>query len=53
MMMNWKEFGRKRSPSNFKVLFPHSPGESEENHEKMSIMRAGRRDRDLNPGSLK
>jgi hypothetical protein len=34
MMMNWKRFGRRRSWHNFKVLAQHSPGGSEENHEK-------------------
>jgi hypothetical protein len=34
MMMNWKGFGRKWPWPNFKVLSWHSPGETEENHEK-------------------
>jgi hypothetical protein len=34
MMMNWKEFGRKRSWPNLKVLSRHSPGKTEVNHEK-------------------
>jgi hypothetical protein len=32
-MMNGKGFGRKLSWPNFKVLSPHSPGGTEENHE--------------------
>jgi hypothetical protein len=32
--MNWKGFGRTQSWPNFKVLFRHSPGGTEENHEK-------------------
>jgi hypothetical protein len=33
-MTNLKEFGRKRSCSNFKALSRHSPGGTEENHKK-------------------
>jgi hypothetical protein len=33
-MKNWKEFGRKRSLSNFKMISMHSPGGTEEYHEK-------------------
>jgi hypothetical protein len=29
-----KAFGRKQSWPNFKALFRHSPGETEQNHEK-------------------
>jgi hypothetical protein len=34
--MNWKGFGRKRSRLNFKVLFRHSHGGTEENHEQVN-----------------
>jgi hypothetical protein len=50
MMMNWKEFGRNRSWPNFKVLFRHSPGETDVKHEKSQINIAGRRGREWNPG---
>jgi hypothetical protein len=33
-MLNWKEFGRKWLRPNFEVLSRHSPGGTEENHEK-------------------
>jgi hypothetical protein len=36
LLMNWKVFSRKRSWSNYKVLFRHSPGETEENHENLN-----------------
>jgi hypothetical protein len=36
MTMNWKGFGRKLSWPNLKVLFQHSPGGTEENHENLS-----------------
>jgi hypothetical protein len=39
-MMNWEGFGRKR----------HSPGGTEENHEKPPVKIACRRGRDLNLG---
>jgi hypothetical protein len=35
-MTNWKGFRRKRSWSNFKVLFQHSPWGTEEKHKKLS-----------------
>jgi hypothetical protein len=35
-MMNWKGFDRKRSWPNFKGLSRHSPGGTEENHEKLN-----------------
>jgi hypothetical protein len=34
-MMKWKGFERKRLWLNFKVLNRNSPGETEENHEKL------------------
>jgi hypothetical protein len=40
-MMNLKAFGRKRSWPKFKVLSRHSPGGTEENHEKPQIRIAG------------
>jgi hypothetical protein len=46
--MNWKGFGRKQLWPNFKVLFRHSPRETEES----SIRIAGRRGRDLNLTAL-
>jgi hypothetical protein len=33
--MNWKGFVRKRSWPSFKVQSQHSPGGSDENHEKL------------------
>jgi hypothetical protein len=36
-MVNWKGFGRKRLWPNFKVLYWHLPGETEENHENFRI----------------
>jgi hypothetical protein len=33
-MMNWKGFRKKRPWINCKALYRHSPGGSEENHEK-------------------
>jgi hypothetical protein len=50
MMMNWKRFGRKRLWPNFKVIFRHSLEELRK-ITKPSIRRAGRRGRDLNPGT--
>jgi hypothetical protein len=49
MMMNWKEFGRKRPWPNFKLLSWHSPRRTEENHENLNqdIQSPGR---DMNPG---
>jgi hypothetical protein len=47
-MMNWKGFGRKQSWPNFKVLYRHSRGRTEETHEKPHNSRS--RDRALNPG---
>jgi hypothetical protein len=35
-MMNWKGFRRKSPWPNFKALLWHSPGGTEENHEKLS-----------------
>jgi hypothetical protein len=35
MMMNWKEFERKWPWPNFKVLFWHFPGGTEENHKNL------------------
>jgi hypothetical protein len=49
MMINWKRFGRKRSWPDLKVLFRHSPTETEDNHET-SIRIADHRGRDLNLG---
>jgi hypothetical protein len=50
--MKWKGFGRKRSWPDSKVLFRHSPGESEEKDESLS---QGSRSPggDLNPGPPK
>jgi hypothetical protein len=36
MMMNWKEFCRKRSWLNFKVLYRHFPGQTDENHKNLN-----------------
>jgi hypothetical protein len=36
-MMNCKGIRKKLSWANFKVLSVHSPGETEENHEKPSL----------------
>jgi hypothetical protein len=48
-MLNWKGFGRYRSLPNYKALSRHSPGGTEENHEKrQSGLSPGR---DLNLGS--
>jgi hypothetical protein len=49
VITNWKGFRRKRSLPNFKVLTWHSPGETEENHEKnnQNSQSPGRK---LNPG---
>jgi hypothetical protein len=47
MMLNWKQFGRKRLWPNFKVLSRHSPGGTEENHENLNQDSRGR---EPNPG---
>jgi hypothetical protein len=50
MMINWKGFGRKRSWCNFKILYFHSSGGTEKNHEKTSISIDGLRGQESNPG---
>jgi hypothetical protein len=35
LVFNWKEFGRKRSWLNLKVLSLHFPGGTDENHEEL------------------
>jgi hypothetical protein len=47
-MVNWKGFGRKQSWYNFKVLFQHSPGGTDETHEKPQDIRSP--GSDFNPG---
>jgi hypothetical protein len=34
IIMTWKGFGKKRSWPNLKILSRHSPGDTEENHDK-------------------
>jgi hypothetical protein len=41
---NWDGYGRKRSWPNFKVLCRHSPGGTDENHEKSEDSLCPRRD---------
>jgi hypothetical protein len=50
-MMNWKGFGRKQSWSNFEILSWHSPGQTEENQEKLQDSQSAARDLNLGPAA--